>query len=84
MKCLIYCEGKLKLMTKMMLQLPKREENPNRPVLVYYHAGGWFSNTGASFVHGPQYLTDQDIVLVVTNYRLAALGKHNKKWILNK
>ncbi|PSN44657.1 hypothetical protein C0J52_15734 [Blattella germanica] len=52
----------------------KGRRNPNRPVLVYFHSGGWFSNTGSSAVHGPQYLMDQDIVLVVPNYRLAALG----------
>ena len=59
----------------IMFQLKRSGKNPNRPVLVYFHAGGWFSNTGASFIHGPQYLMDQDIVLVVTNYRLGALGE---------
>ncbi|KAJ9585488.1 hypothetical protein L9F63_002689, partial [Diploptera punctata] len=54
--------------------LSKNGNNPNRPVVVFFHSGGWFYNSGGSFLHGPQYLLDKDIVLVVTNYRLAALG----------
>lgn len=29
----------------------------------------------ASYMTGPQYFMDQDIVLVTFNYRLASLGK---------
>ena len=29
-------------------------------------------------MYGPQYLLDKDVVLVVTNYRLAALGKYSE------
>ena len=62
---------------KMIFQLPTVGGNPLRPVMVFFHEGGWFSFTGASFLFGPQYLMDQDIVLVVPNYRLGALGKQN-------
>ncbi|XP_063220824.1 esterase E4-like [Bacillus rossius redtenbacheri] len=55
-------------------KLPDGGDNPKRPVLVFFHAGGWYSNTGRSTVYGPQYLADQDIVLVTTNYRLGSLG----------
>ncbi|XP_069695016.1 esterase FE4-like [Periplaneta americana] len=55
-------------------ELPTNDSNPNRSVLVFFHAGGWYSVTAASSLYGPQYLMDQDIVLVTTNYRLAALG----------
>ena len=58
-----------------MFKLPKSGNNPNRAVMVYFHSGGWFADTGSSISHGPQYLLDQDIVLVTTNYRLAALGE---------
>jgi carboxylesterase type B len=44
-------------------------------VMVYIHGGGFFSGTGASYLWGPQYLLDKDIVLVTFNYRLGALGK---------
>lgn len=40
--------------------------------------------TGVSAIYGAQYLMDQDIVLVTTNYRLAALGKPCTGCIKNK
>jgi carboxylesterase type B len=40
--------------------------------------------TGVSAVYGPQYLMDEDIVLVTTNYRLAALGKPYTGCIRNR
>ncbi|KAJ4445588.1 hypothetical protein ANN_12269 [Periplaneta americana] len=59
---------------ELRFKLPSNDSNPNRSVLVFFHAGGWYSVTAASSLYGPQYLMDQDIVLVTTNYRLAALG----------
>nr|AJP62562.1 carboxylesterase [Oxya chinensis] len=55
-------------------QLPTENDNPKRPVMVWIHAGGWYGGTGNSEMHGPQYIMDQDIVLVTLNYRLGALG----------
>jgi carboxylesterase type B len=43
--------------------------------MVYIHGGGFFSGTGASYLWGPQYLLDKNIVLVTFNYRLGALGE---------
>ncbi|XP_067006682.2 juvenile hormone esterase [Anabrus simplex] len=45
-----------------------------RPVVVFLHPGGYYSVTGNSVWAGPQYLLDEDIVLVTANYRLGALG----------
>ncbi|XP_045478007.1 uncharacterized protein LOC123683151 [Harmonia axyridis] len=45
-----------------------------KPVIVYLHAGGFYSGSSRSDSQGPQYLLDQDIVLVTINYRLATLG----------
>ncbi|PSN33169.1 Venom carboxylesterase-6 [Blattella germanica] len=49
---------------------------PEQPmcVMVYIHGGGFFAGTGASFLNGPQYLLDEDIILVTFNYRLGVLG----------
>ncbi|KAB0802871.1 hypothetical protein PPYR_05057 [Photinus pyralis] len=55
-------------------QLPQKGSNPNRPVLVFSHPGGYYSWSGYSEAFGPDYLLDQDIVLVTLNYRLASLG----------
>ncbi|XP_058840741.1 juvenile hormone esterase-like [Topomyia yanbarensis] len=44
-------------------------------VLVYIHPGGFYAFSGQSRNNaGPQYLMDQDIVLVTINYRLGSLG----------
>lgn len=46
-----------------------------KPVLVFIHAGQFFSLSGQSHNYaGPQNLMDQDIVLVTFNYRLGTLG----------
>ena len=66
-----------------LFQLPAPDDNPNRPVMVFFHSGGWFYNSGTSVVHGPQYLMDKDIVLVTTNYRLGALGERDSLDIKN-
>lgn len=62
-------------------KLPKAGENTKRPVIVYFHAGGFYSVGSASYWMGPQYFLDQDIVLVTANYRLGSLGeqKRNEK-----
>ncbi|KAF5306933.1 hypothetical protein FQA39_LY00163 [Lamprigera yunnana] len=55
-------------------KLPHGHHNPKRPVVVYIHPGGFYIFTGRSDWTGPQYLLDQDVVLVTLNYRLGALG----------
>ncbi|KAJ3646361.1 hypothetical protein Zmor_023951 [Zophobas morio] len=55
-------------------KLPAGRNNPKRPVIIYLHAGGFYSVTSRSNRAGPHYLMDQDIVLVTLNYRLGTLG----------
>lgn len=43
--------------------------------MLFFHPGGLYGSTGAVYVFGPQYLLDEDIVLVTGNYRLGSLGK---------
>lgn len=43
-----------------------------KPVIVYIHGGGFYSGSAAQ--HPPEYLLEKDVVLVVPQYRLAALG----------
>ncbi|CAG2058795.1 unnamed protein product [Timema podura] len=56
-------------------QLPTTQSHPNRSVVVFFHFGGWLGASGHSSIFGPQYLLDQDVVLVTSNYRLGALGE---------
>lgn len=41
--------------------------------MVWFHGGGFVS--GAGSFYGPEYLLDEDIVLVTVNYRLGPIGK---------
>ncbi|XP_055591664.1 glutactin-like [Uranotaenia lowii] len=43
-----------------------------KPVIVYIHGGGFYSGSAAQ--HPPEYLLEKDVVLVVPQYRLSALG----------
>ncbi|XP_015110997.1 esterase E4 [Diachasma alloeum] len=45
-----------------------------RPVIVFFHPGAFVGFSGQSYVFGPQYLMDEDIVLVTVNFRLGAIG----------
>ena len=45
---------------------------PIYPVLVYVHGGTFSSGSNADYP--PNYLLERDIILVVPNYRLDALG----------
>jgi carboxylesterase type B len=42
--------------------------------MVYIHGGKYSVGSGASFVSGPRYLLDKDIVPVTINYRLGVMG----------
>ncbi|XP_046396535.1 juvenile hormone esterase-like [Ischnura elegans] len=55
-------------------KLPDSNSNPQQPVLVFLHHGGWYEMSSQSSLLGPQYIMDQDIVLVTINNRLGALG----------
>ncbi|XP_017783909.1 PREDICTED: venom carboxylesterase-6-like isoform X2 [Nicrophorus vespilloides] len=44
------------------------------PVMVYIHGGGFLFGGGNTLTHGPDKLLDEEIVLVVINYRLGPLG----------
>ncbi|PNF24245.1 Esterase FE4 [Cryptotermes secundus] len=58
----------------LRFKLPEKQHNPERPVMVFFHPGGFYGLTAHSKAYGPEYLLDQDIVLVTTNYRIGALG----------
>ncbi|CAG7837439.1 unnamed protein product [Allacma fusca] len=42
------------------------------PVIVYIYGGGFFM--GSTDIYGAKYFMDEDVVLVMMNYRLGALG----------
>ncbi|XP_075161852.1 esterase Q [Haematobia irritans] len=46
--------------------------NAKQPVMFYIYGGGFYN--GSNIDHPPHYLLEKDIVLVVPNYRVGALG----------
>ncbi|KAL7289596.1 hypothetical protein TKK_0016454 [Trichogramma kaykai] len=55
-------------------KLPTRPRAVERPVIVFFHPGGFYGFSAQSYVWGPQYYLDQDVVLVTVNYRLGTFG----------
>ncbi|CAH0564911.1 unnamed protein product [Brassicogethes aeneus] len=55
-------------------KIPKGAEKPKLPVIVYIHGSGYKTVGAASNWLGPQYLLDQEVVLVTFNYRIGTLG----------
>lgn len=45
-----------------------------KPVMVWIHGGGFNSGSGSTELYGPDYLMEEDIVLVTINYRVGVLG----------
>ncbi|XP_059611143.1 juvenile hormone esterase-like [Phlebotomus argentipes] len=42
--------------------------------MVFFHGGGFMSGDGGKTLYGPDYLLDQDVILVSGNYRLGIFG----------
>lgn len=49
-------------------------DTKKRAVIVYLHGGAFIMGGGASYFFGPNYLLENDVVLVTLNYRLGPLG----------
>ena len=45
-----------------------------RPVIVWYHGGGWVNGSGASYTPNGAPIARKGVVLVTVNYRMGALG----------
>lgn len=45
-----------------------------RPVMVFFHGGAFMFGSNSKDIYNPEFLLRKDIVLVVVNYRLGALG----------
>jgi carboxylesterase type B len=45
-----------------------------QPVIVFIHGGGFASGSGLTDCYGPDYLLQEDVILVTFNYRLGIFG----------
>lgn len=50
------------------------ERSKLQPVVVFIHPGGFYVGSSSSSNYGPEYLMEEDLVLVTFNYRLAFFG----------
>ncbi|XP_018335696.1 uncharacterized protein LOC108744438 [Agrilus planipennis] len=55
-------------------ELPKNNENSNKPVMVWIHGGGFTCGSGNTDLYGPDYLLSEDVIVVTINYRLGLFG----------
>jgi len=55
----------------------QEETNQERAVMIFIH-GGAFNYGSASLIElSPDYLLDENVIVVTINYRLNVLGTHN-------
>lgn len=52
----------------------QKHEWKNLPVMFYLHGGGYTMGNGNVQFAGPEYLLENDVILVTGNYRLGAFG----------
>ncbi|PSN44746.1 hypothetical protein C0J52_10743, partial [Blattella germanica] len=45
-----------------------------KPVMVWFHGGGFEKGSGNSDIYGPDFLVPQDVVVITLNYRLGPFG----------
>ncbi|XP_063697499.1 esterase B1-like [Culicoides brevitarsis] len=50
------------------------DETKKKPVMVYIHGGRFATMSANPFYYGPDFLMEQDVILVTINYRLGAFG----------
>lgn len=43
-------------------------------MIFFIHGGGFASGSGNNFFYGPDFLLEQEVILVTMNYRLGAFG----------
>ncbi|XP_050438553.1 juvenile hormone esterase-like [Adelges cooleyi] len=51
-----------------------QELNKKKPVMMFVHGGAFNFSSGSSDFHSPDYLIEENVILVTLNYRLNVLG----------
>lgn len=62
--------------TPQLAEGDKKEKTKKalKPVMVFFHGGGWQCGSGIKDFYGPDYLLEHDIVYVAGNFRVGPLG----------
>ncbi|XP_031846091.1 esterase FE4 [Nomia melanderi] len=80
--CPFYCMIKKGLVGEedclyLNVYTPVLDKEANKAVMVWFHPGAWNSGTADDILFGPDFLVEEDVILVTVNYRLGALGYLN-------
>lgn len=54
----------------------QEESNEKKPVMVFIHGGAFNYGSGSLDFYSPDYLLDENVIVVTINYRLNILGKY--------
>lgn len=58
----------------MVSTIAIRKPHKKFAVIFLIHGGGFAFGSGNNFFYGPDFLLEQDVILVTMNYRLGAFG----------
>lgn len=50
------------------------ESNEKKAVMVFVHGGAFNFGSGSTDIYSPDYLLDENVIVVTINYRLNVLG----------
>lgn len=53
---------------------PNVDPNKKLPVMFFIHGGGYFDSSSSEAFYGPDFLMEENVILVTINYRLGPLG----------
>lgn len=59
----------------LYLNIYTKNMESTSPVMVWFHGGGFMFGSSASEMYGPDYLLQNNIILVTVNYRLGIFGE---------
>jgi len=54
---------------------PILDKDACKAVMIWFHGGNFNHGMGDDIFYGPDFLIEQDVVLVTLNYRLGVIGK---------
>lgn len=58
----------------MIITSANRKPHKKLAVIFFIHGGGFAYGSSNNFFYGPDFLLEQDVILVLANYRLGAFG----------
>ncbi|XP_063709090.1 esterase B1-like [Culicoides brevitarsis] len=67
------CEGSLETLG-MNIFVPKVDTKSLFPVFVHIHGGAFINGSNSTFLYGPDYLIENEIIMISINYRVNIFG----------